>query len=647
VESNDIHSVTLLLGLVSAVGLHPRVCINRNARAIKPHPDRHHRQYHFDVFKFRRSHGRLGRGQPSEAPRAASYCSGPNRSTKITYWLTTNDNSEAGFPDLTTAIYDVSVSAFGYKTAHLEQAVGASNNSYHLEAVLEKDPSAMELEPRRAEDLPPKARKDLHRGIAAIKASDLKNAQKKLESAYKVDPESADVNFLLGYVYFQSGDFQKAEKSLAVAGVADPHNAQALTLLGRCYLQHSDTANAQKAFESAVSGDPEYWTAHSLLANIYLEQRKYEEAYQQSELAIEKGKGAGNSANVVLGQALAHLGKESEAIQALKSYLQAEPKSSIAPQVSKLIAELEARVAAREKDPRAQPGAVAAILPAADLKPALPSVATWEPPGIDDTKPSVAADVSCPLDDVLSRAGVQVKQFVDDLARFSAVEDLLHEDLDDLGKPVSKETRKFNYLVSIYSPIPDALIADEYRTGVKALSDFPDSIETRGLPTIAFVFHPLIRPNFLMTCEGLGQLDGQAMWIVHFIQDEHRPNRTRGYTVGGSFYRADLKGRAWISASTFQIVQLETELARPVPEIQLLSEHMKIEYGSVPFPARKVELWLPKKAEIYFDFRKHRYFRRHSFDNFMLFAVDSEDKPRDPASKLTPGGPAVTSPQSQ
>jgi len=46
----------------------------------------------------------------------------------------------------------------------------------------------------------------------------------------------------------------------------------------------------------------------------------------------------------------------------------------------------------------------------------------------------------------------------------------------------------------------------------------------------------------------------------------------------------------------------------------------------VQFPKKNVELWLPKSAELYFDFRKHRYHRRHSFDHFMLFSTDSEEK---------------------
>jgi hypothetical protein len=48
---------------------------------------------------------------------------------------------------------------------------------------------------------------------------------------------------------------------------------------------------------------------------------------------------------------------------------------------------------------------------------------------------------------------------------------------------------------------------------------------------------------------------------------------------------------------------------------------------------RGITLWLPKTAEIYSDFRKHRYYRRHSFDRYMLYSVDSEEKRKEPVSK--------------
>ena len=103
------------------------------------------------------------------------------------------------------------------------------------------------------------------------------------------------------------------------------------------------------------------------------------------------------------------------------------------------------------------------------------------------------------------------------------------------------------------------------------------------------------------------------------------------YRVGGSLFSLRLKGRAWITADKFQIVRMESELVTPLPQIRLAGEHQVVEYGPVLFQKGNVQLWLPESAEIYLDFRRHRYYRKHSFDHYMLFSVDANEKHKVPA----------------
>jgi hypothetical protein len=254
----------------------------------------------------------------------------------------------------------------------------------------------------------------------------------------------------------------------------------------------------------------------------------------------------------------------------------------------------------------------------------------WGPQPIDATKPQVAADVSCPAEKVITQAGLRVKELVDDLEKFDAVEDVYHEDVDQLGVPKKQVNLKFDYVASIAEPVPGRFLVDEYRSGRSGTEDFPDQIATRGLPTLAFVFHPDMRDDYDMSCEGLASWNQKATWLVRFEQREDKPHRIQDYVIDGHVYPVSIQGRAWISADTYQIVRLEAELVNPMPEIQLLSEHQTVEYAPVSFPKSQTELWLPKNAEIYFDFRKHRYYRRHSFDHFMLFSVDMEEKRKEP-----------------
>jgi len=559
-----------------------------------------------------------------------------NEKTKDTVWRTTDDQSQASFGDLQIAHYDIEVSAVGYLTARKNVNVPIAYGTYNVDVILEPDPQAVELNAPGAAQMPAKARKETQRAVTALKSANYKEAQKHLDAAYKLVPNSADVNFLLGYLAAMRRDFDHAEDYLRTASTLDPHNVQAQTLRARILLQRDEYEAARPILEQAVDADPEYWMAHDLLANVYLKQHEYEKAAAQARLAMEKGKGAGNSAQLVLGEALANLGHEQEGIQALKAFLQDAPASPTAPEVREMITELERRIS--NADQAAAAGRSASFIstdPLLNVPDPRLSIKTWEPPGVDDVKPYVAADVTCPAQQVIDATSARAKQLVDDVSQIAAIEDLVHERVDELGTPESKETRKYDYVATISEPQPGWLSTDEYRTDQTGIASFPDQIGTQGFTALALVFHPDMRDNFQMTCEGLGDWHGQATWLVYFRQRDDRPNRIHSYRVSGVTYLVGLKGRAWITADTYQIVHMESELVKPMPKIQLLSEHQIVDYGPVQFEKKNVQLWLPKSAQIYFDFRKHRYVRRHTFDHYMLFAVDATDKPKPPKAAET------------
>ena len=562
-----------------------------------------------------------------------------NKGTQTTVWQTTTDTSEAYFVDLVVGQYDIEVSAVGYLTVHKPYSITSSYNTFHSEITLQRDPSAVHLSAPNSPTMPAKARKQTQRGVRALKAGKLKDAQKQLEQAYKVAPENADLNFLLGYVYFQNKEYAQAQSFLAKAVTADHRNVQALTLLGRVRLQRGEIDAARATLEEAVAADPDYWMAHSLLADAYLKSRAYEKSREQALIAIDRSKGGGNSVQLVLGQALANLGRREDAIAALDAFLSNAPESPLAPQVKDYIAKLKNLASSPIPSQPQMP--VPAGLSVDDTQFRL-SIKTWEPPGIDDAKPRVSAGVTCPQGLVISQAGAGVKELVGDISKFAAVEELVHENVDELGNPITKETKHYNYLAAISENKPGYLEVEEYRTEHSEIPQFPDNMVSKGFSTLAFVFHPAMWDNFEFSCEGMGELHGHPTWLVHFRQRDDRPNRIHDLKIGGMYYSINLKGRAWITPDKFQIVRIESELVRPMPEIQLLTEHQIVEYGPVHFGKKNLELWLPKSAELYFDFRKRRIYRKHSFDHFMLFSTDTEEKVGGP--KQDPSVPA-TAPQ--
>ena len=555
-----------------------------------------------------------------------------NLTAQTATWQPTGDNAECIFTDIPFGDYSAEVSAVGYLSTHQDVKVIYAGSMLQFELVLHRDPAAVNLDVADS-ILSAQARKESKRAISALKSGNLKDAQRHLDEAHKAAPMDAGLNFLLGYLYFQKKNFAQSATYLGTATTINPHNVQALTLLGRASLEKRDYAMARSALEQAVMAGAEDWLPHNLLADAYLHEKNYAKAREEAQVAITKGKNSASSAQLVLGEALLNLGQSPEGVQALTAFLQESPQHPLAGQVRNLIAEVNdhGSMSIETEDSAAR---VSVRLSGVDPLSAIPAerltLNAWQPPGVDDVKLAMAADVVCPSSQVIEESGNRVQELVQDVSRFAAVEDLFHQALDQYGTPVRTETRKFNYVASISEPQPGFLAVDEFRADKLSLAGYPDSIASNGFAALALIFHPHMRDNFEMLCEGLGDWHGQASWLVHFRQRDDRPNRMHNYKLGNQYHSVNLKGRAWITVDKFQIVRIEAELVSPMPEIQLRSEHQVVEYGPIPFAKKNTTLWLPKSAEIYFDFRKHRYYRRHSFDHYMLYSVDSDEKRKEP-----------------
>jgi tetratricopeptide (TPR) repeat protein len=537
-----------------------------------------------------------------------------------TIYQTTSKDSEVVFCGIDFGDYNLEVSAVGFLSNQRDVHVTGTLQQVKVDVILQKDPEAVRLS--AADDMiPPKGRRDAKHAVDALNAGDLKSAQRYLEKVYKLAPASAQINFLYGYLFLQLKDFDKSESYLSRAATLDPRRIQTLTLLGRVQLLQQHYDEARKNLERAVSANSADWMAHNLLGEAYLRLKRYEDARVQAQLAIDNGKSVATAAQLILGQALANVGRDEEGLLALKTFLQSNPNTPMAPQVKALIAQINQRDAEGTVGVGAGLGTIPVL---ADSQPSLPPSA-WGPPGVDDVKPTVAPGVTCPYQQIIEMTGDRVKQLVDSMAKFSATEDLVHEQLDPVGNPITKETRKFDYVASIAEARPGFLEVDEYRSERYGLLDLPDHIATTGFVALALIFHPDMRDNFEFKCEGLGDWHGQSAWILHFQQRADRPNRIESYVIGGQSYRVDQKGRAWIDANNLEIVRIESDLVRPVDRLSV--QHQIAEYGPVHFQKKNIDLWLPQSADLFLEINRHRYYRRHSFDHYMLFSTNTVDTP--------------------
>ena len=539
---------------------------------------------------------------------------------------TTDMSGKTTITDLPPGNYIVEASAAGYlavtQDVHLEMRWSFATVSLTMKPDnmgLPKNESAS-----AAPILAPNARKEVQKGLEAFEKPDLALARKHFERALAMAPGNPDVQFLMGALEAQEKHFPAAREHLEKAIQIYPNHVRSLQLLGELYNQQEQAKNAVPLLEKAVALEDGSWRSHWALGVAYLKTNEPLKARQQAERAIALGKAAAGVAHLLEAQALMDLGQFDAAEMSLQAFIQDDPTN---PNLARARAALDL-VHERQKDQlTSMPLAVVSdsqrFLAIADLNVGVATSkdSVWAQPGIDEVVPSVSPRVSCSLPQVLRGTGKQVEQLMSSLERFSATERVNHFTLNKQGELRAPQVRSFEYIVSV-KQLPRGLIElDEYRDGNLDPSLFPASIATMGLPAMALVFHPQMSSDFNFTCEGMGQVSGSPAWQVHFQQRPDRPNRIHAYVIAGNYYSVPLKGRAWVDAATYQLMRLEFELVKPMPEIHLLRERVSIDYAPVQFHSRDVQLWLPSHAELLVSRDNKAFFRTHSFSNFQLFSV--------------------------
>jgi len=146
-----------------------------------------------------------------------------------------------------------------------------------------------------------------------------------------------------------------------------------------------------------------------------------------------------------------------------------------------------------------------------------------------------------------------------------------------------------------------------------------------GLPSLALTLHPYYSGDYDMRCEGLANWQGRPAWVIHFMQRKDKPSRMSAISTSQGDVPMKLKGRVWIAADSYQVLHIETNLAEPLLLQGFYSYAMSIDYGPVEFHSQNVQLWLPLSAESFTDLAGTRSVVKHTFADFLLFSVQSDE----------------------
>jgi Flp pilus assembly protein TadD len=537
----------------------------------------------------------------------------------------TEQSSSASFTSILEGPYDLEVQCPGYVTVveHLDINEGSAFFSTYVYMHSKLEPEAS---PNSSQGLvlTPKLAKEIDKGLESMRKKQYETAKRHFENASRILPKSPDILYLQGTAELGLAQPDAARQDFQQALAFDPSHEKTLLALGELQLQSGDYPGATKTLVKAYDANGAGWKTRYLLATAYAKTGRLTEAEFHAAAAVRLARSNAAPALLLLGDIQE---AEDKLADAKQSWERIETEFPASPDV----AAARMRIADASGEHPKTTKEVPVTLATSALKIELPAAIeerAWAPPDIDSKEYSVAPDVTCNADEIIPRAMRRMKSQLENLEKFGATEHIEHQEIDKNGLAGPIKVHAFYYLVFVVPQKSDSVFLEESRDGgISGAKDFPTSLATIGLNSLGVsVLQPIYRRGFNYQCEGLANIRGSAAWQVRFEEKQGANLDVRRWQRLGTYYNIPLKGRIWLSSTSFDLLRIETDLREPVVNLELSRDHLQVDYGPVKFAAGKTQLWLPWNAEMYLELHGKRYHHKHVLTDYMLFGVDTSHK---------------------
>ena len=481
-------------------------------------------------------------------------------------------------------------------------------------------------------------RADMQKGMGALNKGQYEAARKIFAKVLQKAPGNADVDYFLGLAELGLQHTDVAREDFQHALSLDPNHELALVSLGYLQLRSGAPADAVLLLGKAVALGRAGWRANFELANAYVKVNRLSDAEGEAACATRFAKENGAAPTFLLGEIQYAEGKRTDARHTWESILTAFPKDPVVPEARKMLARLDSETPENGSTTNAS----LPLPPGPDVSLGAVVERPWAPPDTDSAVYDVAPDVNCKTAPILDAALHRMNSELLDFEKFTATEHIEHQDIDRYGWPGPAKTHDFSYVVFVHPFGKDSFYLDEFRDGVDGVPGFSDVMISTGLNSMGVnVLQPFYRDHFNYSCEGLANLRGQAAWQIHFEEKRGaKGEAVRTWHWGPTTYDVAIKGRIWVSSTSYAVLRVETDLWDPVAGLELTKDHLLVDYGPVNFSARNMQLWLPWSADMYMEFRGRRYHHRHFLSDYLLFDVDATHKVGNPKELSPPPGPS-------
>jgi len=256
-----------------------------------------------------------------------------------------------------------------------------------------------------------------------------------------------------------------------------------------------------------------------------------------------------------------------------------------------------------------------------------PAELTRVVPELKQLKPTKNQD-TLPL--ILQRVGATVADFFNNFSTATCTEHVTSAVDTPMASMAHHYDLKFNY-VALAEAGTDKTRLREYRTDSKGEPvQIRGAVVTLGFVAMPALFHPDYQRDSRFQYLGREQWKGQSSLVVAFAQ---RPGVARQAGRVTFDERAGFvfeQGVAWIDPVNFRIIRLRTDIEQPELKVGLQRETTEVEYSEMTFKEGGKKLWVPREVTVIGELNKYKFHNRHSYSDYRLFVVRTEEKPKSP-----------------
>lgn len=218
--------------------------------------------------------------------------------------------------------FTVIVEAAGYESARQEvsvQVTGRTQVDVYLRR-LSSDKTIAGVPGRPT--LAPKAKEALEKGLQALSADKMKEAEKYVGEAMRLAPGHPDVLYVQGVLSLKLRNWTQAQDALEKATQIDPNHARAFAALGMALCDQGKYDAAIAALEKSLQLDAGgAWETRWTLAKAYYQDARYDEALKMSQEALAASNGKAPEIGLLVAQSMTAVGRYADAAQVLREFL--------------------------------------------------------------------------------------------------------------------------------------------------------------------------------------------------------------------------------------------------------------------------------------------------------------------------------------